>query len=548
MKVAEAVARSLVDEGVEAVFSLLGDVNMDIVYRLSELGVPVYEGRHEASVFAMADGYSRATGKVAVCGVTSGPAVAHALTPLTSAARTRSSVLLVTGARSLDDVHERQNFDHEGLVRLAGAHYRAVYSADAAVDAVRSVVDLTRSTGKPVVFDVATDVQTLEYEWDLQRREPPPWLRPQRLQPDPAVLEAAMAIVAQAERPVLLAGGGANESGARDELFAFGRELGALLATTINVRGFFHGDPFDAGVAGLYSSHAATELFGQADCVVAFGASLNRYTTESGYLFPAARVVQVDVESPKPMQSGDAADCYVQGDALAVAQAMRKALASQPGRERFRTRDVAERLAGAADDWTVELDPGEVDPRALCARLDELLPEECGFVSGNSGHFWAFPIMHMPRWRQPMLFATYFGAIGYGLPVGVGAALADPQRPIVAFEGDASAMMYPHVLETAARYGARLLAVVLNDRALGAEYHKMVSKGYEPELSLTPTVNPGGVAQAMGARSVTLTDLDQLPGIVSDFLEGSGPLLVDARVSRSVISQPFRRMWYGMDE
>jgi acetolactate synthase I/II/III large subunit len=545
VKVAEAVARALVAEGAEIVFSLLGDTNMEVVVRLAELGLPVHEARHEAAAMAMADGYARATGKVAICSVTAGPGFAHTFVPLTSASRrTPSPVVVLTGPHSRDDLENRQHLDHEGLTRLSGAHYRPIAAPGVAVERAHSVMDLARSQGRPVVLDVPADIQAMDYPWEVDDRPAPSWHRPQRMHADPEAVASAADLLRAAERPVVLAGGGAASAEARAELAGLAEATGALLATSINARGLFHGDPFNAGVAGLFSIPAAHELFATADCVVAFGASMNAHTTENGYLFPEARFVQVDVKPPAPMEGGPSADCYVRGDAVVVARALRDALSDAPRPDGFRTDEVLKALAADVDPAVFDVGPAEIDPRALCSQLDDLLPEECGFVSG-AAHYWSFPQLHMVRWRQPLLYASYAGSIGYSIPVALGAALGS-RRPIVVFEGDGGFLMNPHVLETAASAGAPLLVVLMNDGALGAEYHKLRAKELDPTLALHPRRDLAAIAAQLGCRSAVLTDLDQLPRMVEEFTAGEGPFVIDARISRNVVSQPYRRTHFGI--
>jgi acetolactate synthase-1/2/3 large subunit len=548
MKVAEAMAKTLVDEGIDTVFSLLGEATMHVVSAMHDLGVKVVDCRHEGAAMAMADGYSRATGKPVLCAVTTGPAFAHTFVPLVSASRTRSQVVVLTGLRTLDDLNDRQRMDHQGIARLAGVAYRPMMDADNAVERVREVVDLVRYEGRPVVLDAPEEIQVLEYPWDILDRPVPAWRELQRTQPDPSVLARCVEMLNQASHPVVIAGIGAVHSGAREELLALAADTGALVASTLESKGLFDGDPYNAGIAGLYSSDAVMEMFGQADCVVAFGASLNSYTLAKGYLFPTAEFVQVDVLSPRPMKSGQDAECYIQGDALAVAAALRSSLASNGGTTRigYRTPDVAERLANVEiDPVEIEVGADELDPRRVCAEIDALLPSECGFATGLSGHFWSFTALHMTRRRQPMLASTFVGAIGYGVPVGVGASLGSPDRPLVVFEGDGSLMQNIHALETAARHNARVLVVVMNNEALGAELYKMRLKDLNAELSVARGLDVSGVAQALGCTAITATNMDQVRSFVGDFLEGTGPYVLDARISPAVMSRTFRRANLG---
>lgn len=546
MNVGEALARALVDEGIDAVFSLLGDGSVRTVYHLAAQKLPVFEGRHEAYVYAMADGYARASGRPTVCAITGGPALAHTLTAMTGAARSGAPVVLLTGPASRDDLGGRQRIDHRAIAELAGAGYFPVHGPEAAVRRAREVMDFVRERRCPAVLDVpeVVQVEPAGPELTLPPRTPIPG---GRIHPDPTAVDRAVELMQGAARPVVLAGDGAVASGARDALVDLGDRMGALFATTINARGYFHGHAFDAGVAGGLASQAAASVFPDADLVISFGASMDRFTTMNGTLFPEAMHIVVDVRPPGPMGDGRHPQCHVQGDAAIVAAALAATLEPRT-RFEFRTDEMSAGLRADPDPYPVDVEPDRLDPRRVCAVLDELLPPECGWVTGNSGHFWAFPIVHMRRWRQPLLHASGFGAIGYGMSVGLGAALANEGRAIVAFEGDAGAMMHIQALETAARYGAKLLVVVLDDGALGAEYHGMVAEGYDPALSLTPPTDFAGIARSLGCRSALLTDDAELPGLVEEFIASPGPMLIHAPISRKVISRPFRRSTYGMAE
>lgn len=548
MKVADAIAKVLHEEGIDTVFSLLGEATMHVVSALDGLGVKVVDCRHEGAAMAMADGYSRATGKPVLCAVTTGPALAHTLVPLTSAGRTRSQVVVLTGLRNPDNLGDRQRMDHQAIARLAGVGYRPLFEPDNVVERVREVVDQTRYTGKPVILDVTEQVQIQEYAWEIMPRGDAAWKQRQRIHPDPTIVEAAAKLIGQAERPVVIAGVGAEYSDAREEIRAFADRIGALVASTLESKNLFGGDPYNAGIAGLYSSDPVMELFATADCVISFGASLNPYTLAKGYLFPVADFVQVDVLSPRPMGDGQDATHYIQADALAAATTLSAELARQgvPEKTGFRTAEVADRLASVeVDPKEIEIGPDELDPRRVCAEIDALLPDECGFATGLSGHFWSFTALHMTRRRTPLLASTFVGAIGYGVPVGVGAAIGCPDQPMVVFEGDGSMMQNVHALETAARQGIRALIVIMNNESLGAELYKMGFNDLNAELSNAEGLDIEGVARALGCTATTARSMDDVRSFVDAFLAGTGPYVLDARISRNVMSRTFRRANLG---
>lgn len=550
MKVYEAIAKAILAEGTTSVFALLGDTNMELLGSLERLGFDGIEHvRHEGAAVAEADGYARASGRVGVCTVTAGPGLTNTISSLTGAVRAHAPMVLFTGQHSRDDLDNIQWIDHEGLVRLTGAAYRPISSPGAAMEATRAAFYQAATERRPVVLDVPADVQAQEYTWDddylpsaLDLAEQ------QRPRPDPDLIAAAVDAIAAAKRPVIIAGDGARRAGAVDGLRQLGEATGALLASTLLVRGLFDDDPYDIGVAGLFSTPIATELLGEADLVLAFGASMNHFTTESGYLFPNAAVLQFDVRAQVLMGTGRRADHLIVGDALASAEALLAALAQRPPRGAgFRIDDVMDRLRLAGiDNHRVALPPGLADPRAICEELDRALPEECGLVIG-AAHFWAFPIMHMRRRRSPQLFTFQFGCIGQALPIGVGAALGNEGQPIAVIEGDGSLMMGITELERLAVRRPKLLVVVLNDAALGAEYHKLRAKGFDPGMSISAPTDLARLAAAFGCPSMTITDAAEIKEAVERFRSTDGPLLLDCRTSRDVVSAPFRRLHFGQE-
>ncbi|EFF88533.1 acetolactate synthase, large subunit [Streptomyces sp. e14] len=324
---------------------------------------------------------------------------------------------------------------------------------------------------------------------------------------------------------------------------------GALLATTLQAKNWLRGrTEHHVGISGLFGNRVAMELLQEADCVIAVGASLNHYTTEAGYLFPEAKYVQIDTAEHLVMGNGAAADVYVRADAVTALDALERELARRNVRiEGFHTAEVRRRLsAPLVDPADFVREPGRIDPREAITVLDEELPGEIDLVLG-SGHQTDFGTMLFQRSREIISNYGMFGAIGQAPMLTIGKIVADGGRPSFVVEGDASFLMHLPEFETACRYGLPLLAVVMNDEGLGAEYHKSAAKGLDPELAVIPTPELGAVAVTLGGAGATVRTTDELRAALAEFVREPRPTVIDVRISRKVLSPPYRRLWYGED-
>ena len=293
----------------------------------------------------------------------------------------------------------------------------------------------------------------------------------------------------------------------------------------------------------------SAEIFAEADLVIGVGASLNHYTTEGGYLFPAARFVQIDTREHLLMGTGKRADVYVRGDARTTTAALLDAVREKGlGGTRFRTPEIAARIAiGASnpDPATFDIEPGRVDPRRVLNVVDAGMPEECGIVVGTA-HNWGLSNSELKRWRDPQLYSHAFGSIGIAFPLCLGAAVAHPGRPFLHVEGDGSLMMTVHGFDTMARYNLPILVVVLNDSAFSAEAHQLTAKGLSPEIAHLSDVDFAAVGAAFGCQTSVVTSTEDMQRVVDGFRANPRPTIADVRVSREVVSIAVRRLHYGV--
>ena len=536
MRVSEAIGRVLADDGIEAFFGLAGSGNFAVLNALHEAGARFYSSRHETGAVMMADGYARASGKVGVASVHQGPGFTNSLTGLTEAAKAGTPLVVLAADIPAGTLWSNFKVDQSTLAETLGAIPERVRGPQTAAADTARALRRTRTEGRPVVLSIPIDV--VEEESHEGSTAVPYWPALEPPVPSENSVAAVAELLASSSRPVIVAGRGAALAGARPALETLGDRVGAVLATSAMAHGLFSGSPYSVGIAGGFSSSLAMRLLGEADLVLAFGASLNHWTVRHGGLFsPEARVVQVDLDA-QAIGRVHRADVGVVGDAAGAALAIVDELERRGvGGEGFRHDGLEREIFGGRtrDEPYEELGTAEyVDPRTLTIVLDDLLPEE-RTVSTDSGHFLGYPAMYLgvPDERG-FVFPNAFQSVGLGLASGIGAAVARPERLSVAAVGDGGAMMALGELDTAARYRLPMLIVVYNDAAYGAEVHHFGPMGRPVELARFPETDFAAFARAAGSDGITVRNEGDLTP-VRDWLERrEGPLVIDAKVNPEI--------------
>ncbi|KAA9156958.1 thiamine pyrophosphate-binding protein [Amycolatopsis acidicola] len=548
MKVYEALARAFAAEGVTDVFGMMGDANMHWMNALAGHGVKLYEVRHEGAGLSMAHGHARATGQPGVVTTTSGPGTAQLATSMIVASRARVPLVAFCGETSLGDTGAVQYLDQRRFAAAIEAEFLQVTKADTAEEVVQKAFYIARTESKPVLVSAPFDVQLQDFEDMVDYTPSTELIRAPKLLPHPELVEQACEIIAGSKRPVIIAGRGARRAGAAEQILELQRRTGAVLACTLQAKNWLYGETdYHVGIAGLFGSKVAMEILQEADCVIAVGASLNHYTIESGYLFPEAKFVQIDTAPHVVMGNGQVADSYLQADAVAGLTGLISGLDSRGVRiEGFHTPEIHAKLsAPLVDPAEFRSGNGLLDPREAISVIDAELPGEIGLVLG-SGHQTDFGTMLFQRSREITSNYGMFGAIGQAPLLTIGTAVATG-KPTFVVEGDASFLMHLSEFDTAVRYGLPVLVVVMNDEGLGAEYHKAAAKGLNPELAVIPTPELGTVAQALGGGGATVRTTDELRAALAEYVRAPRPTVIDVRITREVLSVPYRRIQYGED-
>ena len=541
MRVYVAIGETLKRLEVQATFGLMGDGNLRFMTHLAhELGIPYYAARHEGGAVAMADGYARVTGRVGVCSVTQGPGVTNTLTALTEARKAGSPLLLLAGDSPIRFVRHNQDVDQTAIFNSIGITVERVRTADTVVADVARAFNRAWASQRPVAVQFPTDMQDLPCDAGLLQSVSAQ--QPAASRPPQEAIKLAADLCAGAKRPAIVAGRGAVRAGARQALERLAEQIGAIFATTAQAKGLFAGNPFYVGSSGGFASNLGERLLPEADLVLAFGASLNHWTTRNRELYAkSAKIVQCDVER-SAIGALTSVDLGLAGDAAASAEALSEEL-SHRGIHAvgFRTPEVRREITEfRLDDFADQSNGRTIDPRTLMLKLDRMLPRERTVVL-DSGHCmgWAAVYLSAPD-AAGFIFSNDFQAVGLGLGTAFGAAIARPDRLTVLTPGDGALMMTLGEIETFVRYNVPLLAIVINDAAYGAEVHLLQNVGLSSDSALFRDNDFGAIASAMGARGITVRTVSDLDRLQPWLDQPHGPMVVDCKVDPQL-----RGEWFG---
>lgn len=536
MKVQQVLAATLVEHGTDVVFGLIGDANLFFVHRYVETyGRRYVKVAHEATAVSMAAGYAATTGEVGVATVTHGPGLTNTLTALTEAVRMRYPMVLIAGDTPTVASTHLQDIDQRAVIAPTGAGFRQVRSPETASEDLAAAFHQARTERRPVVLDVPADFQWVEVGDEVAA---PRVVQDPIGVPSQLALDAALGLAASANRPVVLAGGGAVHADAPRAVHDLAVALGAPIVTSLRAKDLLGGDARTLGIVGSLGTPAASAALAASDCVVAFGASLNVHTTQQGGLLEDTRVVQCD-RDPAAFGAHTAVDVALLGDVAATADAMVELLTEAeitPSDWSWANLPVPDLPAGAGRSATDDSFFG-----TAMARIDACVPDARTVVS-DAGRF-AYHVPTLLRVPDPTRWVYAwggFGAIGLGMGTALGAAVGNPDDVTVHVTGDGGFML-GGLLEfgTACREDLDLIVVVCNDDAYGAEHIQFTDRGLVPEISVNGWPDLAPVAEALGGRGLTVRCERDLDAVVEAVRDRDRPLLIDLKLDPASVPRPY---------
>jgi thiamine pyrophosphate-dependent acetolactate synthase large subunit-like protein len=530
--------------GVEQVFGLMSDDTAVFATALDNAGLRFYGARHENNAIAMAEGYAYRSGGLGIAVIGRGPATANGLHAATYASRTGSRVLIIYGEAAVPGGGvngigpDYKGFNATGVLGAAGIRTFVATSPNTARGALADAVAATQQGGAAALL-LPVNVQLAPMDQANGAMTPAPKRSPAPVAPASAAIEAAVAVVRQARKPLIVAGLGAHSAGAKAALEQLADRIGALLVTSARGKDLFRGHPCNLGIVGSFSHSAARRMIAEADCVLVFGAGLNLLTMSFGHSLPKVPLIQVDTNRGH-IGRWHPADVAVVGDARLAAEALLEAVPAGSNAERpFRSEETRRFLEefDIARDFQPANTARTVDPRALGAALEKLLPANRNLVYDAGNFLGIVPYLSVPG-PGHFKMTSDFASIGLGFGTALGVAKARPDETTVLVIGDGGFLMTMGELETVVREDLPLVVVLMNDCAYGAELHFLKMRDLPVAKSVFPDVDYAPIAEAFGFQAATIRTLDDLQKVAPLLARPDGPVFLDCKLNAAVAA-PF---------
>jgi acetolactate synthase I/II/III large subunit len=541
---AQALVRSLEQQGVEVVFGLPGGAILPAYDPLRSSSLRHVLVRHEQGAGHAAEGYAWATGRTGVCLVTSGPGATNLVTALADAYMDSVPIVAITGqvSTAMIGTDAFQEADITGITLPVTKHNELVTSAERIPAAIAEAFHIA-STGRPgpVLVDVPKDILQNTMTWGPGTWPPAMNLPGYRLPsaPDAAAIREAAVLLRQARRPVLYVGGGVIKASAHAELLALAELAQAPVTTTLMARGAFPDPhPLALGMPGMHGCYTAVSALQEADLVVALGARFDdRVTGRLADFAPRAKIVHADID-PAEIGKNRVPDVPIPGDVRATLAGLTESLAALiaedgPPDTGYWLRCVGDWKRRFPLRYTQDAD-GPLKPQHVVERLSALTGGEAIVVAGVGQHQ-----MHA---AQHFSFTTPrswinsggLGTMGFAVPAAMGAQVGRPGELVVAIDGDGCFQMTAQELATCAIEHLPIKVLIFNNGFLGMvrQWQELFYEERYSEVELgTAIPDYVKLAEAYGCQGLRCERADDVDAVLDKMLATTDvPTVVDFRV------------------
>lgn len=536
----QAVIELLKAEQVRHIFGIVGSTFLDVLDVLyDDKSVEYINVRHEQGAAFMADGMARVTGRPAVCLVTSGPGATNLLTGIAAAYVAHSPVVAISGGPAFGHYY-KDAFQELDLINM----FKPVTKASLQVNKPERLPEMlhyamrTAMTGRkgPVFLDIPRDVMNNHVlQTDIGQ---PGTYRPDHPQlPHPETIREALTILQQAERPLMLVGGGVTWAQASDLAVRLSEQYALPMITAYGRNDAVpNAHPHYIGPLGRAGSPEAAAACRRADVLLVVGSRLGNFTTyyDQRYIQPGTRLIQIDIDSRDIGRTYPVA-LGVQADAGEALRALLEGLSqvSVPATRAAWLQEAKDlrgqrqtRLQNEANLNTMPL-----KPQRVYVELRRVLPPDT-IVTLDAGAAPAYGYDRL-QFAQPRTFLTPLdlGGLGFAFPVALGAKLGRPNAPVLAIHGDGGFLMNSQELETAVRHQINAVTLVMNNNCWGSE--KAYQKHFYNERYVGADIgNPryDQYAELFGAKGYYVEHADQIGDAMRAALQCGKPAIVEVPI------------------
>ncbi|MDR0797438.1 MAG: biosynthetic-type acetolactate synthase large subunit [Nitrososphaerota archaeon] len=560
MSGAQALLESLERQNVDTIFGILGGAILPVYDALyNNKKIRHILARHEQCAAHEAEGYAKASGRVGVCMATSGPGATNLVTGIANAYLDSSPVIALTGQIPTCGINSsymigRDAFQEADILGITTAITKHNYQPRTVSEIPQMVTNAFHiaTTGRPgpVLIDLPKNVQTnIDHVEFTDKHNIRSYRLPQT--PKPAQVNQAAELLAKAERPILLIGGGVILAGASDEIIKMSDLLMAPVATTFMGKGAFpENHPLSLGSVGMHGNPAANRLISEADVLLAVGTRFSdRATTNLDTFAKDAKKIQIDIDAAEINKNIEVdlaiiADAKVSLNMLFTATSEK--LKKGEGKVWIkRVKEAKEQLSPLLKEI-----PRDMVPKALLSELRKLLPQN-GIITTEVGQNQMWSALYMQA-LQPRTFISSggLGTMGFGFPAAIGAKVACQDRIVVDIAGDGSFIMSEQELACSVMEDIPVIVVVLNNGVLGmvAQWQRTLYDRRYNAINLGKTPDFVKLAEAYGAQGIRVDSIDKFKNAVKTAMNSKVTTVIDVPIGSETDVVPFVPPGYGLPQ
>ncbi len=539
----QAIIKCLQEEGVDTIFGFPGGAVIDLYDELLDSDIKHVLVRHEQGAVHAADGYARASGKVGVALLTSGPGATNGVTAIATAYMDSIPVVVFTGQvpRALIGNDAFQEVDIVGITRPCTKHNYLVSDPNELVATIREAFYLA-SSGRPgpVLIDLPKDVVASMMSFPDKKPIKMKTYQP-TVDPHPGQVEKACKACLKAKRPMLYIGGGVILSNANKELTELAEKLSIPVTMTLMGLGGFPGtNPLSLGMLGMHGSYASNMAVAKSDLLIAVGARFDdRVTGRLDAFAPHAEIIHIDID-PTSISKNVDVDIPIVADCKHALRAMNSWFDDAKQFDGKAIKEKHKPWLEQVAQWnekhplTYHEEGDIIKPQYVIEILNKLTGGDAIITTEvGQNQMWAAQFYKFNEPRR-LLTSGGLGTMGYGLPAAIGAKLAFPDKTVIDVAGDGSIQMNIQELATARQYNAPVKVAILNNGYLGM-VRQWQELFYNKRYSATVMeVTPDFVelAKAYGAVGLRATTKDEVEPVIKEALATDNLVIMDFAVSR----------------